>query len=494
MEVNQDLACVMVIFGGTGDLTYRKLMPALYNLRYKDFLPASFAVVSVGRKTMSNDDYRDKVLESITKFSRNDLDNAVWQDLRERIFYQNFDFSVNDGYSHLQSLLTDLDVRFSTSGNRIFYLAVAPEYFPVIVNKLAIFKLVHQSGSWQRAVIEKPFGRDLQTARSLNAEITAIFTEKNTYRIDHYLGKEMIQNIMVIRFVNSLFESVWNNKYIDHIQISSNETVGVESRGGYYERAGALRDMVQNHLLQLLTLIAMEPPIDLNTESIRDEKVKLLRSLVALSPEFVKHNIVRGQYGSGLVGNKKVRGYREEVGVEATSNVETFVALKLSINNFRWAGVPFYFRTGKRMATKSTDIVIQFKSMPQILYFKEYKSLEPNVLIIRIQPKEGVFLQINVKKPGMEKEITPVKMDFCQNCDYDSDSPEAYEKLLFEVMRGDSTLFTRWEEVENSWKLVDAISAEWQDLTPKFPNYSAGGWGPKEAENLIARDGRVWWN
>ena len=462
LEVIQDLACIMVIFGGTGDLTYRKLIPALYNLRYKDFLPSSFAVVSVGRQAMSNDEYRNKALESITKFSRNDLDNTVWQDLRDRIFYERFNFNDNDGYSHLQSFLVGLDERFSTGGNRIFYLAVTPESFPVIVNKLALFKLVHQSDSWQRAVIEKPFGRDLQTARSLNAKITDLFTEKNTYRIDHYLGKEMIQNIMVIRFVNSLFESVWNNKYIDHIQISSNETV--------------------------------EPPIDLNTESIRDEKVKLLRSLVALSPEFVKHNIVRGQYGSGLVANKKVLGYREEVGVAGASNVETFVALKLSISNFRWAGIPFYFRTGKRMATKSTDIVIQFKSMPQILYFKEYTSLEPNVLIIRIQPKEGVFLQFNAKKPGMNKEITPVKMDFCQNCDYDSDSPEAYEKLLFEVMRGDSTLFTRWEEVENSWKLVDAISAEWQDLTPKFPNYSAGSWGPKEAENLIARDGRAWWN
>lgn len=392
----------------------------------------------------------------------------------------------------------EIEGKYGTLGNRIYYLAVAPEYFQIIVENLRLHGLAAQDNSWQRVVIEKPFGRDLVSARTLNRSITSVFGEENIYRIDHYLGKEMIQNIMVLRFANSIFEPIWNNRYIDHVQISATETVGVETRVGYYEKAGALRDMLQNHLLQALTLTAMEPPTSLDTQSVRDEKVKVLRSLSTYTPESVKYNVIRGQYGPSEPGfsaksGRHLRGYRQEEGIAPSSQVETFVALKTEINNFRWAGVPFYIRTGKRLAEKSAQIVVQFKQLPQVLYRQEYPGLDPNVLIIRIQPKEGVVFQFNAKKPGVEQGITPVGMDFCQNCDYESNSPEAYEKLLLDIIRGDSTLFTRWDEVEYSWRFVDHISEAWKQETPDFPNYSAGSWGPVEAEELLARDGRRWW-
>lgn len=475
----------MVIFGGTGDLTYRKLMPALYNLKYEGMLPGSFLVVSVGRRDKTDEEYRNEVFESIKKYSRLKINFDVWNKLRERIYYKKFDFTDDSGYINLNIFLKNMDIKYNTNGNRIYYLAVPPEYFSVIVEKIRIHCLTENSYSWKRVVIEKPFGRDLESAQYLNKKITDLFTEKNTYRIDHYLGKEMLQNIMVIRFANVFFEPVWNNKYIDNIQISSSETIGVENRGGYYEKAGALRDMVQNHMLQLLTLTAMEPPINLNTESVRDEKVKVLKSLEIFTPEIVRKNVVRGQYV----------GYRQEDRVSPVSNTETFIALKVHIENFRWAGVPFYIRTGKKMPEKSTAIIIQFKPLPGILYFKEYGNLNPDLLVIKIQPEEGVHLQFNAKIPGTgDVVIEPVQMDFCQNCEIGSNSPEAYERLIYDVMRGDSTLFTRWDEVEYSWKFIDKIAEVWKNEIPDFPNYDPGTWGPKEADELLIRDSRRWWN
>lgn len=482
--MSNDLSSIMVIFGGTGDLTHRKLMPAIYNLLYENNLPEKFCVVSIGRRDKTTESYRKEVYDSISKYSRIQLSDDVWNILKNKIYYQRFDFNDDNGYITLKKFLSELDNKYNTNGNRIFYLAVAPEYFDLIVTKLDVHGMVSNKTSWQRVMIEKPFGRDLNSAKYLNKKITEVFTEKNTYRIDHYLGKEMLQNILVIRFSNVFFEPVWNNKYIDNIQISSSETVGVENRGGYYEKAGALRDMIQNHMFQLLTLTAMEPPVNLDTESIHDEKVKVLKSIQELTPELIIKNAVRGQY----------RDYRKEDRVSPNSTTETFVALKTYIENFRWAGVPFYIRTGKKLPVKSTEIIVQFKPLPGILFFKENGGLTPNLLVIKIQPEEGVFLQFNAKKPGTVNKIIPVQMDFCQNCQIGSNSPEAYERLIYDVIRGDSTLFARWDEVEYSWKYVDKIAEVWRNETPNFPNYEPMTWGPEDAEKLLQRDNFKWWN
>lgn len=487
-----DLSCIMVIFGGTGDLTHRKLLPALYNLQCENLLPSDFAVVSVGRREKDHELYRREAYESISTSSHPDLNEQHWNDLKDRIYYYQLNFNEDEDYTSLNTFMSELEAKYSTT-NKIYYLAVAPDFFGVIAEKIHAHGLIKDNG-WNRVVIEKPFGKDLKSATKLNKTITDIFSEDNTYRIDHYLGKEMLQNIMVIRFTNALFEPLWNNKYIDNIQISSSETVGVENRGGYYENAGALRDMVQNHMLQLLTLIAMEPPVKLETESIRDEKVKVLRSLKEFTPELIKSDIVRGQYGSGTMGTtEKLIGYREEDRVSPISNTETFVALKIQIENFRWAGVPFYIRTGKRLPEKSTEIIIQFKNLPDILYSKEHH-LQPNLLVIKIQPQEGVFFQFNAKEPGTLKNIIPVQMDFCQNCQIGTNSPEAYERLIHDVIKGDPTLFTRWDEVEYSWKFVETIHKVWEKEPVDFPNYNANTWGPIESNNLLRKENRNWWH
>lgn len=488
-----NLPCILVIFGGTGDLTHRKLMPALYNLLCVHKLPEQFAVVSVGRRNKTDEDYRYDVYESIKNYARFKIDEYKWHTLRKRIFYYKLNFTDSEGYTKLDDSLQNISERYHTGGNRIYYLAVAPEYFEVITEKIHAHAMAQNNGSWQRVVIEKPFGRDIQSARHLNQKITSVFTEQNTYRIDHYLGKEMLQNIMVIRFANMLYEPVWNNQFIDNIQITSCETVGAGSRAGYYEEAGALRDMVQNHMLQLLTLTTIEPPASLDTQSIRDEKVKVLRSLEPFTPETVLKNVVWGQYGPGVLHGEEVPGYRQEEDVSPTSNTETFIAFKTHVENFRWAGVPFYIRTGKRMPIKSTQIVIQFKPLPKILYTKIFAGLNPNMLVIKIQPKEGIYFQFNAKKPGTESKIVPVQMDFCQNCSTENNSPEAYERLLYDVMRGDSTLFARWDEVEYSWKFIDSIAEVWEKTAPPcFPNYAAGSWGPREAEELLLKENKTW--
>ncbi|ACL70376.1 glucose-6-phosphate dehydrogenase [Halothermothrix orenii] len=487
--------CQIIIFGGTGDLTHRKLMPALYNLQAQGLLPDNAPIISIGRRDKNNEIYRDEIYHSINKYSRNEVEDSVWSSLSSRIFYQRFDFREDEGYSRFKNFLCQNQREYQTGGNRIFYLAVAPEYFGIIVDKLKEFNIVNQGGSgWNRVVIEKPFGHDLDSARKLNDKITAVFNEENTYRIDHYLGKEMLQNIMTIRFANTIFEPVWNNRYIDNIQIVSSESAGVGRRGGYYEQAGALKDMVQNHMLQLLTLTAMEPPATLDTESIRDEKVKVLKALLEMDTADIRKFAVRGQYGPGKIKGRRVPGYRDEERTDPDSKTETFVALKVYINNIRWSGVPFYIKTGKRLQKKSTEVIIEFKDMLHPIYLKNFNSINPNLLVIRIQPREGVYFRFNTKKPGTRQTIIPVNMDFCQNCQIGQNSPEAYERLLQDVILGDQTLFTRWDEVEYSWSFIDKIAEAWQDNNPDFPNYHAGSQGPIAAEKMLQQEGHHWWN
>lgn len=491
---NNDLSAIMVIFGGTGDLTHRKLMPALYNLVYEKLLPEHFAIVSVGRKEKDLEQYRNEVFESLNQYSRNKIDENNWARFRDLIYYIQFDLTDQSGYSKLKGFLEELDGKAHTGGNRVFYLAVAPEYFETIVNGLQVSKLTKNKGAWSRLIIEKPFGKDLATARKLNNKLIEVFAENSIFRIDHYLGKEMIQNIMVLRFCNSVFESVWSNKFIDNIQISLNEKYGVGTRGGYYENSGAMRDMVQNHIIQILSLVAMEPPVNLKTDAIRTEKLKVIQAIEEFTPELLRDNVVFGQYGSGIVDGATVPAYREEDKVSQNSKTETFVALRLHINNFRWAGTPFYIRTGKRLGAKSAEIVIQFKSLPKILYFKDRHVQEPNLLVIRIQPSVGVFFQFNTKDFSSHNDIVSTKMDTSHISPTQGNTPEAYERLIFDILRGDATLFSRWDEVEASWIFADRIIEYKEQKRLNFPNYEAGTMGPVKAFELLARDGREWWN
>jgi len=496
----QNSATIMVIFGGTGDLTHRKLMPALYNLVYDNLLPQNFAVVAIGRRDKTDEQYRNEVYESINNYSRNRVEARYWNKLKDIIFYRKFDFTDMSGYKKLSGTLGSLCDKFcagndGTGCNRIFYLAVSPQYFETIVQGLEISGLADDSKSWVRLVIEKPFGEDLKTAKNLNRKLLEVFSEKDIYRIDHYLGKEMIQNIMVLRFCNPVFESLWNNRYIDNIQISLCEKQGIGTRGEYYEKSGAMRDMVQNHIVQILSLVAMEPPVNLDTDSIRTEKLKVVQAIEDFTPDLLRNNVVFGQYGRGYIDGVKVPGYREEEKVSPTSNTETFVALKLHINNFRWAGTPFYIRTGKRLGINSSEIVIQFKSLPNILYFKDKAHLqEPNLLVIRIQPNVGVFFQFNTRDFNSYNNIVATKMDASQINRGSGNTPEAYERLIYDILRGDSTLFSRWDEVEASWKFADRIIEYGGKTEFKFPNYDAGSMGPVKAFELLARDGREWIN
>ena len=494
-QSKSNMSAVMVIFGGTGDLTHRKLIPALYNLVYDKLLPENFAVVSVGRREKTTEEYRAEVFDSLKKYSRNQIDDSCWNRLRDLIYYYQLDFTEDSGYSALKTFLEELEGNVNTEGNRIFYLAVAPEYFETIVHCLNQSDLTERQGSWSRLVIEKPFGKDLITARTLNDKLNSVFSESSIYRIDHYLGKEMIQNIMVLRFCNSVFESLWSNKYIDNIQISLNEKHGVGTRGGYYEHSGAVRDMVQSHAMQILSLVAMEPPVNLKTESIRTEKLKVIQAIEEFTPELLRDNVVFGQYGKGVIDGNPVPAYRDEERVMKDSNTETFVALKLHVNNFRWSGTPFYIRTGKRLGASSAEIVVQFKSLPNILYFDEHHNVqEPNLLVIRIQPHVGVFFQFNTKDFGTYNDVVTSKMDTSHASCCLGNSPEAYERLIYDVMRGDATLFSRWDELEASWIIADKIIEYREQKRHSFPNYDSGSMGPVKAFELLARDGRQWWS
>lgn len=481
---------IFVIFGATGDLTYRKLMPSFYNLYVQNLLPKNFSIICIGRRNFSQDQYIFNVKESVAKFSKNTFLEEKWESFSCIFKYLELDFVKDNTYSSLKNLISDLCSNYDHQENIMYYMAVSPEYFSVIVDKLDKNGLADRSRGIKRIIIEKPFGENLESARDLNEKITKIFSESHTYRIDHYLGKEMIQNIMAIRFANPILESIWNHRYIDNIQITSNESLGVLSRGNYYERSGALKDMFQNHMLQLLTLIAMEPPTSLDTESIRNEKVKVLRAISNVDEEFVRNNIIRGQYLEDE--DRTMKAYRDEENVSNSSNVETFVAIKCFINNYRWTGVPFYIRTGKRLKKKITEVVIEFKDAPFVLY-NSGDNIQPNLLIIRIQPDERIFLNLNVKKQGNESEIIPIQMDFCQNCNT-MVSSEAYEKLIYDAIRGDSTLFTRWDETEFSWMFVERILDIWRNKDIPLYTYKSLTDGPKEINDILNGKNMKWWD
>lgn len=484
-------ASLIMIFGATGDLAKRKLYPSLYHLYRKGKLADHFAVIGVARRPWTNDVLREHVKDSVLT-SIKDAENI--DDFISHFYYQPHDVSDSNSYIELKNLADELDNKYTLQGNRIFYLAMAPEFFGTIAEHLKMDGLTNTEG-FNRLVIEKPFGHDLESAIQLNNRIRNVFPENEIYRIDHYLGKEMVQNIEVIRFANAIFEPLWNNRFISNIQITSSEVLGVEERGGYYETSGALRDMVQNHMLQMVALLAMEPPIKLTPKEIRSEKVKVLGALRPVENEEVPQYFVRGQYGPSNLNGQEIPGYREELNVNPDSNTDTYVAGKLMIDNFRWAGVPFYIRTGKRMETKSTKIIIQFKDVPMNLYYNSDKQLAPNLLVIHIQPEEGITLHLNAKQSsGHSTETTPVKLDFSNNDIAGLNTPEAYEKLLHDCLRGDATNFTHWDEVALSWSFVDKISNFWENEKAAFPNYEAGSMGPKEADQLLEKDGFFWWN
>lgn len=497
-EVTRPHACVLTIFGASGDLTKRKLMPALYNLALEKRLPERFAVVGYARSEMTDDAFREKMREAVAEFSRTGLkDETVWKEFAQTLYYVRGGYDDDDGYARLKELIDGFDHGGRVLPARVFYLATPPDLYGSAIERLSQAGLTPKEpgpNPRTRVVIEKPFGTDLQSARELNHRIHEALDEKQIYRIDHYLGKETVQNIMVFRFANAVFEPIWNRRYVDHVQITAAESVGIENRGGYYEEAGVVRDMFQNHLLQLLCLTAMEPPIGFNADAVRDEKGKLLRAVRPVAAEEVSSAAIRGQYGVGHLAGKELLGYRQEEGVEKTSPTVTYAAMKLYVDNWRWEGVPFYLRSGKRMAKRVTEIAIQFKRPPMLLFKScAVQDVSPNVLVMRIQPDEGISLTFEVKPPGPDICISPLSLNFNYEQSFGNSPPEAYETLLEDCIEGDSTLFTRHDWVEFAWSLMDPIVQVWNLSKPKtFPNYEAGSWGPREADDFMTKDGRRW--
>jgi glucose-6-phosphate 1-dehydrogenase len=483
--------CVFVLFGAAGDLTKRKLMPALFNLGKAKLLPENFAVIGVSVDDLSLDDFRSQVT-SFLPAGAESAEALEW--FRKRLFYERGDFADPATFTKLRERLATLDDEQHTEGNYLFYLATAPKFFSQIVQQLGTAGLSPQeNGHWRRVVIEKPFGHDLESARALNRDIKTVLQENQIYRIDHYLGKETVQNIMVFRFDNAIFEPIWNRRYIDHVQITNGETVGVERRGGYFDTAGTLRDMVPNHMMQLLSLTAMESPVSFQADAVRNEQAKVLHSIQPLSSDDVLQRTVRGQYGAGLIAGEKVPAYRAEPGVAPESRTETFVAMKLNIDNWRWAGVPFYLRTGKRLAQRHTEITIQFKRTPFELFRKAPSHKHTNTLVMQIQPVEGIALSFGAKVPGPLLRVGSVDMSFEYSKYFGADAYTGYEVLLYDCMIGDATLFQRADMVEAGWSVVDPMLDVWTALPPrKFPNYASGNWGPVEADQLLEHDGHQW--
>ena len=487
--------CAMVIFGAAGDLTKRLLVPSLYNLHAGKLLPEKFALVGVTAAKFSDEDFREKLTRDVQEFGRSPVQKELWDWFKPKIYYHSGDFRDPNLYRQLRDKLAAVDKQQGTPGSYLFYLATAPQFFGEIVKQLGVAGLTGEdNGSWRRVIIEKPFGRDLESARALNKEIMSVLDESQIYRIDHYLGKETVQNMMVFRFGNGIFEPIWNRRYVDHVQITVGEIVGVEQRGGYYDTAGALRDMIPNHTLQLVAMTAMEPPISFDSQAVRDEKAKVLHAVQPLSPEDVLTKAVRGQYGPGTLSDKPVPGYRSEAQVKPLSTTETFVALELHIDNWRWAGVPFYLRTGKRLAQRVTEIAIQFKRAPQLLFRDtEVESLSANQLVMHIQPDEGISLRFSAKIPGAVMNLGSVNMNMKYEEYFGAAPWIGYETLLLDCMIGDPTLFQRADMVEAGWQVVEPLLDVWNALPPRdFPNYAAGTWGPKDADNMLDREGRHW--
>jgi glucose-6-phosphate 1-dehydrogenase len=489
--------CVMVIFGAAGDLTARMLIPALYNLARADLLSKEFAVLGVARAQMTDDDFRKNVHNDVKAYCGDCIDDALWESFSRRFYYFAGDFTNETLFPRIKERLAQIDRDHVTHGNVFYYMATAPSYFGPVVEKLAANGMMEQSnGQWRRIIIEKPFGHDLESAKALNQQILKVADEKQIYRIDHYLGKETVQNIMAFRFANGIFEPIWNRRYIDHVQISVSETVGVEGRGGYFDHAGSLRDMVPNHIMQLISLTAMEPPISFEANAVRDEQAKILHAIQPISDEEVLSRSVRGQYGEGSTAGQPLPSYRAEKDVPADSRTETFVAMKLLIDNWRWAGVPFYLRTGKRLRARNTHIVIQFRQAPFVLFRDtSVEHLMPNQLVLHIQPEEGISLQFAAKVPGPVMRLGTVDMNFEYQQYFGKQPSTGYERLLHDCMIGDQTLFQRADMVEVGWNVVNPMLDLWKALPPRnFPNYASGTWGPKEADELLERDGRRWRN
>ncbi|TME81490.1 MAG: glucose-6-phosphate dehydrogenase [Chloroflexi bacterium] len=485
-----------VLFGGTGDLAHRKVIPALYQLWRTNLLPHEYALVAVGRRPYTDDTFRSDIRASLDKYSRTlPVDEEAWAGFAERLTYHQGDFSDPASFDRLVQRLQRVEREQGTRGNALFYLATHATDFPEIISQLGRVGLDHEvhGGGWRRVIIEKPFGRDLESAIRLNREVLKVFREKQVYRIDHYLGKETVRNLLVFRFGNGIWEPLWNRRYVDHVQITVAESIGVESRGAFYEETGASRDFLQNHLMQLLALVAMEPPASFDADALRDEKVKVIRAIAPPTRHDVTRDIVRGQYGGGWVEAHEVPGYREEPEVDPQSETETFIATRFQIDDWRWAGVPFYLRTGKRLPKRASEIAIQFNEVPHRLFREATGDPQPNLLAMRIQPDEGILLRFGAKVPGLGIDVRSVNMDFTYGSSFSVDSPDAYETLILDALLGDASLFTRADEVEEAWGIVTPIIESWADMPPPdFPSYEAGSWGPEAADHLLARDGRRW--
>ena len=485
-----------VLFGATGDLAHRKVFPALYQLWRSALLPLDIRIVAIGRRPYDDATFRTEVRSALDAHARvQPVEDETWRSFAERLQYLRGDFDADATYDDLAERLERCDREGGTRGNRLFYLATPASAFAPIVQQLGRTGLDREvSGSgWRRIVIEKPFGRDLESAKKLNREVARVFREAQVYRIDHYLGKETVRNLLVFRFANVIWEPLWNRRYVDHVQITVAESIGVEKRGAFYEETGATRDILQNHLLQLLALVAMEPPATFDANALRDEKVKVLRAVVPMDPTEVARDVVRGQYGPGWVAGEPVPGYREEEGVDPLSETETFVAARLTIDDWRWAGVPFYLRTGKRLPKRATEIAVVFRDVPHALFRGSRSEPEPDLLALRIQPDEGILLRFGAKVPGLDVDVRAVNMDFGYGSSFSVDSPDAYETLILDALLGDQSLFTRADEVEEAWRVVAPVVDAWvAGSAPDFPDYAAGSWGPDAADELLARDGRRW--
>jgi glucose-6-phosphate 1-dehydrogenase len=488
--------CAIVIFGANGDLTKRKLLPALYRLAYERRIPQTFAILGNSRTHLSDEDFRSKMKESVQQFLEHaPFDESVWESFQKGLYYVTGDLQDPACYDALSKKLAEVEKDHQTAGNALFYLSTQPSFYAGVVQRLGAHNLNHGKG-WRRVIIEKPFGHDLESARQLNKDIQGVFHETDIYRIDHYLGKETVQNILAFRFGNGIFEPLWNRRYINHVQITAAESIGVEGRGAYYQEAGALRDMIQNHLLQVMATVTMEPPTVYDADNVRDERAKLLRSVRIMKPEEVPLYAVAGQYGPAKVGGEDMPGFRQEHGVNPEAQTDTYAAATFFVDNWRWAGVPLYIRSGKRLPKRVTDIAIQFNAAPLSLFRQDTKSglmmPRPNLLILRIQPEEGISLRFLSKSPGSGMRVRPVSMDFNYGSSFGERSPTAYETLLVDAMAGDATLYTRQDMVDASWQVVQPILDSWANQKFEFPNYAAGTWGPKASDEMLARQRHVW--